>query len=251
MSQLNILLIDTATAACSVALAQQVDPQAYIQQIATRSDCKITEKWQLAPRQHAEIILPMLDALLQAASMRLQDIDLIAFTSGSGSFIGVRTAAAVVQGIAFAHQIPVVSVPTLQVLAQASAQQHQLQHVLALWDARMGEVYYGLYHMDQHAVMQSQIAEQLIAPGKLLPALYATDVTLQDVVGVGNGWQAYASELVDFPVTRVIADSYPHAAAMLPYVITEYMAGRKHAVHENAYPHYLRKNVAHKPKQKT
>jgi tRNA threonylcarbamoyladenosine biosynthesis protein TsaB len=69
------------------------------------------------------------------------DLHGIAFAAGPGSFTGLRVACGVAQGLAFAHQLPVIPVGTLDAMALASGG----EQVLVLLDARMGEVYYGRF----------------------------------------------------------------------------------------------------------
>ena len=89
-----------------------------------------------AGQTHSQIILPQLQALLNAAEMQLNDLHGIAFGAGPGSFTGVRIAAGVAQGLGLGANLPVVGVCTLLALAEASA----ADKVITCLDARMGEV---------------------------------------------------------------------------------------------------------------
>ena len=100
---MKILAIDTATEACSAAL--------YV-------DGKVRSHYQLAPREHSLLILKMVEQLLVDANAKVKQLDAITFGRGPGSFMGLRIAAGVVQGIAYAHDIPVIPLSTLQVIAQ-------------------------------------------------------------------------------------------------------------------------------------
>src|SRR5574340_720031 len=100
---MNLLAIETATESCSAAL---------------NIDGRIIERSELAPRRHAELILPMIESLLGEAGIARAQLDGIAVGRGPGAFTGVRLAIAVAQGLALALDIPVVAVSSLDALAQ-------------------------------------------------------------------------------------------------------------------------------------
>ena len=78
---MNILIIDTATEACSVAL--EVNKHVF-------------NRFEVCPQQHSQRILPMIDDVLKEANVTLQDLDYLAFGRGPGSFTGVRIATGVI-----------------------------------------------------------------------------------------------------------------------------------------------------------
>ena len=129
-----ILAIETSTPACSVALT---------------IDGVLLEDFRLAPRQHNDLILPMVDQLLTQANIHLKDLDAIAFGKGPGSFTGLRIAAGVVQGLAYGADLPVIGISTLEAMALEAFQKYHKDYWLAALDARMGEVYIGGYKVLQ------------------------------------------------------------------------------------------------------
>ncbi|MGB1311163.1 MAG: tRNA (adenosine(37)-N6)-threonylcarbamoyltransferase complex dimerization subunit type 1 TsaB, partial [Leucothrix sp.] len=132
---MKILAIETATEACSAALYH---------------DGGIISRYELAPRKHTQLILPMMDSLLAEAGLSKQALDAIAFGRGPGAFTGLRIAVGVTQGLALALDRPVIPISSLAAMAQqvldatvdlASA---MLDYIPAI-DARMGEVYWARY----------------------------------------------------------------------------------------------------------
>ena len=148
---MKILALDTSTEACSAALL---------------IDGEITSQYQLAPREHSRLILKIIDKLLSDAKVSVSSLDAIAFGRGPGSFMGLRIAAGVVQGIAFAHDIPVIPISTLKAIAQRAYEQTNIENVLVAIDARMDEVYWGAYSLvNQQWITDGE--ECVISPDKI------------------------------------------------------------------------------------
>ena len=122
----KILAIETSTQNCSVSI--QGD------------GCDILVE-QLAPQQHAQLILPMVDSALKQAELSASDIDFLAFGQGPGAFTGLRIAAGVVQGLSLGWNKPVIGVSSLQALAYQGFVQTGLTEWSAIMDARMQEIY--------------------------------------------------------------------------------------------------------------
>jgi tRNA threonylcarbamoyladenosine biosynthesis protein TsaB len=219
---MKLLAIETATDACSAALWR---------------DGRITDHCEHAPQRHAELILPMVDALLAEAGLKVAELDAIAFGRGPGSFTGLRIAAGVAQGLAFAAGKPVIGISTLAALAQGVASQGS--RVLAALDARMGEVYWGLYQADAAGLMRLAGAEMVCPPER---------VSVPEEpgwIGAGNGWRAHSAALrarVGAQVSQVLDDTLPRAGALLPLAVDAYLAGQVQPA-EAAVPVYLRDEV--------
>ena len=122
---MNLLAIDTATEACSVALSGTGDT--------------ILERFQIESRGHSNLVLTMAEDVLSEAGTSRHDLDCIAFDSGPGSFTGIRIGLGVAQGLALAFDLPLLGVSSLMALAEGSG----VNAVLPAIDARMGEVYWG------------------------------------------------------------------------------------------------------------
>ena len=144
-----LLALETANDWCSVSLydGQQI--------VSHRQDER--------SREQTRLILPMIDAVLLEQNIALSQLQCIAFSRGPGSFSGVRINAAVTQALAWANDLPVVAVSTLQAVAQAAYRLHKLEQVDVVLDARMSEVYTASYQLDAYGLMQAITAEQLVA----------------------------------------------------------------------------------------
>jgi len=228
----NYLAIDASTEACSVAL--QVNGKLY-----TRYD--------LCPQSHSLQLLPMVDELLKEADIKLSQCDGLIFGRGPGSFTGVRIGVGVAQGLAFAADIPVVGVSSLQAMAQLAFIKYQQTKVFAAIDARMGEVYNGYFILDENNIMQEQIladqnGEAVTAPELISSRL--TDVITLPVYGVGTGWDAYNEQLSSLKSNNGTPDIlFPSAEAML--VIGKAALDRGEGVSaEDAQPVYVRDTVS-------
>ena len=129
----TVLSVDTATEVCSVALMHggQVDHR-YVE----------------TARDHSSLVLGMVDELLSAAQLSATDLDGLAFGCGPGSFTGVRIATGVAQGIALGADCPVVPVSNLLAIAQRAHREFGATSVLSAIDARMGQVYWGAFTLD-------------------------------------------------------------------------------------------------------
>jgi tRNA threonylcarbamoyladenosine biosynthesis protein TsaB len=225
---LKLLAVDTSTEACSAAL--------YV-------DGEINQHYEIAPRQHSRLILNMIDELMSEADIAPKNIDVLAFGRGPGSFMGVRIAAGIVQGISFAHSIPVVPVSTLAAIASIAIEKTGINNALALIDARMQEVYCGIYKKtDSDLILQGK--ESVISPDNV--ALPDTD----SWVAAGSGWTAYAdvfNKKIDNGFVTSVDDCFPSAAAIARLAVRDYEKGIAVTAAETV-PVYLRDDVAKKPR---
>ena len=211
----QILALDTSTEACSAALT---------------CDGETHERFEIAPRRHSALLLPMVEDLMHQQSLQLADLDAIAFTQGPGSFMGLRIAAGVAQGLAFAARKPVISVSTLQALAQAAHWKSNYENILAGWDARMQAMYWGAYVLEND-VMQPMTKDRLDAPAQFaLP----DQRTWQ---AAGNAWEIYAIEV------PTISNTYPTAYAVA-FLASKKLDRGEIMLADQAQPIYLRNQIA-------
>lgn len=225
MAGMNLLALDTSTESCSAALL--------------RGD-SLLERSELAPRRHAELILPMIDSLLLEAGLSRRQLDGIAVGRGPGAFTGVRLAISVAQGLALGLDIPVVPVSSLAALAQDVPVDAQDDTILAVIDARMGEVYAGTFRRGPGGLVEAIDEESVGRAEKLiLPQSKQWSV-------IGSGWDAYRDALaarLSGPPRWADGARYPQAHAIARLAQPQFAAGRGVSP-EYALPVYLRDKVA-------
>jgi tRNA threonylcarbamoyladenosine biosynthesis protein TsaB len=226
---MNILALDTCTESCSAALLYQ----------GVLYECV-----EMTQRGHSDLILGMLDNVLSQAGIRISSVDTLAFGRGPGSFTGVRVGVGVVQGIAFARDIPVIPISSLAAVAQGAADELNIDHIAVAMDARMGEIYCASYQRENGLVRL--LDQERVCP----PEDFAANSSVQ-WVGIGTGWAEYDAILrngfVDH-LDQVSVSHYPHAANIIKLAQVEAEAGRVFPA-DKAMPVYLRNNVAKKKAQ--
>jgi tRNA threonylcarbamoyladenosine biosynthesis protein TsaB len=217
---MNILALDTSGDYCSLALWL---------------DGEVTSREVLAEQNHSQVLLPLLDELFAESGISLSKLDGIAFGAGPGSFTGLRIACGVAQGLAFAADLPVAGICTLEALAEAMPG----KQVIASLDARMGEIYHAAY--EKHGDRWRQVSE----PALCLPQK-APQVAGGGWIGCGNGFAVYEKELrqrYQGQLRHVVADAVPHARDMARLAVAVLERG-KGCKADSAAPLYLRNKVA-------
>lgn len=133
---MKILAIDTSATAASVAVAQE--------------DKIIGEYFINTSLTHSQTLIPMAEQLLKSVSMSIKDLDAVAVNVGPGSFTGVRIGVSAAKGIAFADELPCISVSTLQSMAYNMLENDCI--VCAVMDARCQQVYNAMFRIKGKSV---------------------------------------------------------------------------------------------------
>jgi len=241
---MKLLAVETSTEACSAAL--------FI-------DGVVSERFELAPKEHTKLILPMIASLMADAGLKPQQLDALAFSCGPGSFTGVRIATGVIQGIALGANLPVVPVSTLAAIAQdffdnnhdmvqgesLKADVSAFNVAFTAMDARMGEIFWGVYQRN------AQGFAELV--GKEAVTL-AAEVEFPDLIGtgIGSGWGVYGEELrlrLAGLVSTCQIDNLSRAGAIARLGAQGFKQGLAVDV-ELAMPVYLRDKVAKKESER-
>lgn len=161
-----ILSLETSTELGSCALFQ---------------DGRVIERICPPARSHSETLLPLVRELMLEAACGFARLDAIAFDVGPGAFTGLRVACGIAQGLAVAHDLPLVPVTSLETMAVMTGK----NRVLALLDARMGEVYAGAYLVQ---------ADEPVLTGEI-----RVSVPEDVVVPSDDGWMACGNALTAYP----------------------------------------------------
>ena len=230
MQNLTLLALDTSTEACSVALLYRGE-KTYINELAQRT--------------HTKRILPMIDEILANSGLRLNQVDVLAFGRGPGSFTGVRVGAGIAQGLAFGADLPVIPISNLTAMAQAAFELHQVENVVAAIDARMNEVYFSQLvrekvrsDVGEFFRWREMITEQVCSPEQAINQLRD-----HNAFRVGTGWAAYSQFTEKNLTSSDIA--LPNALYMLELARVEYLQKRTISALE-IEPIYLRNEVTWK-----
>ncbi len=179
-------------------------------------------------------LIPAIEALMAQAQLRYGQLDAIVFGRGPGSFTGLRTACAVAQGLAYGAGVPLLPVDTLLAVAEQARLQHAPQaptlQLLALLDARMGELYAAPYAWAEGRWLRTG-DYRLARPDQLqVPSGHAL---------AGNALALYDAQLP--PAPRWPAQ--PTAGALLRLAPALWAAGAAVPA-EQALPLYIRDKVA-------
>ncbi|WP_227431097.1 tRNA (adenosine(37)-N6)-threonylcarbamoyltransferase complex dimerization subunit type 1 TsaB [Psychrobacter sp. I-STPA6b] len=211
------LAIDTVFGQCSVAL---INTEGEVLSMDTKT----------GNREQTQQILPMIDTALKEANLPLTELQTLIFNRGPGAFSGIRINTAVVQALSVAHDIPCVGVSSLQVLAQAGHEQHQLSQCYAVLDARMQQVYCAQYQESAGMMVQvGQSQERLVDYDSHLPCAIAM---------VGNG-----ASLLQAQPNQVIYDEIQTDAAILGRLGRLAFLQNGGVSAEQALPVYLRNDA--------
>ena len=215
---MKLLAFDTSTETLSLA-------------VAPGGGQPVLERTGPGGAQASAALIPAIEDLLEQAGLALDGLDAIVFGRGPGSFTGLRTAAAVAQGLGFGAGVPVLPVETLLAVAEDAHGRTGLARVVAMLDARMGEVYFASYER----VGTAWVTRSPPALGR------PEDATVPDGWGIaGNVFDLHVARL---PRAALHVPALPTAAALLRLAPSLLAAGGPHAPAE-ALPLYIRDKVA-------
>jgi len=224
-SRVIVLGIETSTPQTSVALGTEQGVMASVQ---------------LASKARQDQVVPILEHLLEWTGVDLSHVGGVAVGVGPGLFTGLRVGLATGKTLAQVLSVPVVGIPSLDVLAFGVRYTSRL--IGAVIDARRGEVFYALYRGVPGGVMR--LGEYGVAPPGHLAA--ELEAAREEVLLVGNGAILYRKEFeavgagVEFASSP---QSYPEASEMVELAVPRFIREETDRSFE-VLPLYLRKSDA-------
>ena len=147
----NILLIESATKVCSVGVLK--GEEVFVKE-------EFNENF-----SHAENLTVFVEEVMKKANLTMSELNAVAVSSGPGSYTGLRIGVSLAKGICYALNIPLISVDTLQYLAQREFFEHfsaDSFYVISMIDARRMEVYCNVFDEDNKAL--SETTNKIIEP---------------------------------------------------------------------------------------
>lgn len=166
---MDILALDTAQTACSVAVVRNAEHQ----------DRKISRLFEWRPRGHAEVLAQMIGDVVERSGTSFNALDRVAVTVGPGSFTGLRVGIATARAIALAADLPIVGITTFEaVAANACKAMKNTSSICVLFDARRGEIYMQIFDPDLNPVMEPTVCP-LESVAERLPD--------HEIIAIGSG----------------------------------------------------------------
>lgn len=225
----NILNIETSTEACSVALT---------------GDCSVLANFEdLSGRNHAEKLGGFVEQAVAAAKEQERRIEAVSVSIGPGSYTGLRIGLSMAKGLAYSLNVPLIGVPTLQILATNVMFNHHgitLESRFApMIDARRMEVYTCVLDMWLKELMPVQ-------PLILEPGSYDRWLDEGPLLFMGNGTEK-ARTIIKHPNAVFLEDIRPLAADMLALSEKAFREGKFLDVAYST-PEYLKEFQGTKPK---
>ncbi len=224
-----ILHIETSTVVCSVALSKG---HTLLDSIDMNDGMN-----------HAAMLAPTIEGLLQSASIRPAELDAIAVCSGPGSYTGLRVGSATAKAMAYSLGKPLIGIPTLQALANAAFDQHpEAEFALPMIDARRREVYTAVYNRSLEAILPVSSAilnEEFFTKGIPVNGM---------VVSCGDGSLKIGDLVSLTPGLRVDTSIICSARYMVALAVDAFMKGNfEDPLH--FVPHYLKSPNITEPKK--
>ena len=237
----RIILVETSTALCSVALAEDGQITAY--------------RESSAPKAHASLTAVFIDEMLKERGIAIADCDAVCVSMGPGSYTGLRVGVSTAKGLCFGSGKPLLAVGTLDTLVAQAAEvtsgpSEDPRFIIPMVDARRMEVYTAVFsschpERSEGSPSYTQITET--APAIIDETSFAEYLEQGPCLFIGDGAGKCADVIKHHNAS--FCQCWPKASAMLAPALAAYRAGDFKDV---AYfePFYLKEFVATISKKK-
>lgn len=188
-------------------------------------------------RRHAESLTPMIQFVMGQATVEMADLSAIAVDVGPGLFTGMRVGMAAAQSIAWALELPMVPICSLDAVAMNADWSEDL--VAASLDARRGEVYWALYRMRGAGAEPQRLTEPVVSSPEDM-AIHLAD-RAERTICVGSGFQRHSAFFEEAPWAHVLGtDTQFPSALNVVALATHMVAAEKTVTASSIEPIYLR-----------
>jgi tRNA threonylcarbamoyladenosine biosynthesis protein TsaB len=218
-----ILCIETATKSCSIALAREGQLLA----------CKEAVSQEYS---HSEQLTVFIEDLLQEQHLTVQDLNAIAISSGPGSYTGLRIGVSTAKGLCYSLDIPLISISTLEAMAQLMTEKHSDKTLCPMIDARRMEVYCALFDQDEQTEIEAKVIDATSFQKELQqkPILFFGDGAdkCQEVLTHANAHfelEIYPSArgMIALANNKFANKQFEDVAYYVPFYLKEFVAGVK------------------------
>ena len=228
----RLILIETSTALCSAALAEDGVITSY--------------RESSAPKAHASLTAVFIQEMLEEKGLTIADCDAVCVSKGPGSYTGLRVGVSTAKGLCFGSGKPLIAISTLDILVAQAQIPDNLKYIVPMVDARRMEVYAAVYEIAGQAGNDvRQITET--APAIIDENSYSDILEKGKVLFIGDG-AGKCADVIKHP-NATFVQCWPKASAMLAPAMKAYKEKRFEDV---AYfePFYLKEFVATVSKKK-
>jgi len=205
-----ILCLETSGKACSVAIGNEGAL------VATK---EAEGEW-----KHSKIITLLVQDCLKEAGISQGELTAVAVSQGPGSYTGLRVGASCAKGLCYALDLPLISVPTLELIAYP----HRLgsHRTVPMIDARRMEVYYNIYDKDliSHQETTNLIIDQESTANLGSGLLFCGDGAHKMEAYLREGWQvvpsyAEAKYMIHLSYVKYINGNFEDLAYYVPFYL--------------------------------
>ena len=228
----RLILIETSTALCSAALAEDGVITSY--------------RESSAPKAHASLTAVFIQEMLEEKGLTIADCDAVCVSKGPGSYTGLRVGVSTAKGLCFGSGKPLIAISTLDILVAQAQIPDNLKYIVPMVDARRMEVYAAVYEIAGQAGNDvRQITET--APAIIDENSYSDILEKGKVLFIGDG-AGKCADVIKHP-NATFVQCWPKASAMLVPAMKAY---KEKQFEDVAYfePFYLKEFVATVSKKK-